>query len=203
MFGRPGRMVLIEKKGENPRYSLTYRRDVSKKTSQKLSYDIISCLVKERDLLLEIDSSLFAGLSSGNKDRIFEELVVKLREKNLDYKYRRNSYPKKTKVFGIAISSSQKDTEHELLVYIPNRIWATDQGWDILPEYGVTYHLLDRGTDGPQLLEDIHAGRLMEKEIREHYETTIFDCFNFGLMGIDTDLSKGEIEDCLKDLNRD
>lgn len=203
MFGRPERMVLVEKKGNNPRYSLSYRRDVSEKTSKKSSYDIISCLVKDRDLLLEINSSLFTGLSSDNKERIFEELVVKLREIKLDYKYRRNSLPKKTKVFGIAISSSQNDTEHELLVYIPNRIWATDQVWDLLPEYGVTYHLLDRGTDGPQFLEDIHTGRLMEKEIREHYETTIFDCFNFGLMGIDTDLSKGEIEDCLKALNRD
>jgi hypothetical protein len=202
MFGNSKQMVLSENKATRPRYSLSYRRGGMDKPSKKLSYDIISCLVRDRDLLLEINSSLFIDLSPNEKEKIFEGLVVGLRDLNIDYRYSQHTSPKKRKILGVSISLSQMDTEHQLLIYVPNYVWLKDEFWEFLPDYGVTYNVLSRNTDGMKLLEDIHSGRFMDKEIQEHYEATIFDYFSFGQMGIDTKLSKGELEECINDLNK-
>ncbi len=198
MFSKPGKIVLIENKSTEPRFSLSYRRGAFDKKSIKLSYDIINCLVKDQDLLLEIDSSLFSLFDPGDKEKIIEEILAKLEEMKLDYRYRKNSHPKEKKYFGFSISSSQTVTEHVLIIYIPNNIWAGDGFWELLPEYGVTYHILNRGINGLKLLDDIHAGRLLDKDLREYYESSIFDCFSFGQMGIDTYLPKQELEEYLK-----
>lgn len=193
-----GKMVLMENKSANPRYSLSYRRGVLNKGSKKISYDLISRLVGGKDLLLKVDSSLFTGLSPEDEAKLVETIIMKLREMNIEYRYRTNSYPKKSKVFGFSISTSQTVTEHEILAYIPNRIWVKEGFWEFLPEYGVTYHILSPETNGSKLLDDIHTGRLLDKEILENYDLTIFDCFSFGQMGIDTDLSKQDLEGLLK-----
>lgn len=200
MFGNSRKMVLSENKGGQPRYSLSYRRGGLGRTSKKLSYDIISRLVKERELLIEIDSSLFIGSYSDTKEKVFAELVPKLDDLNIGYKYLKSSSPQERKIFGLSVSGSQTDTRHVLLIYVPNRTWVQEGFWGILPDQGATYHVLKQGTNGTELLEAIYAGRLLDEEIRKHYETTIFDYYSFGQMGIDTGLSKGELEGCLKDL---
>ena len=197
MFTNRRRMVLTENKATSPRYSLSYGRAGLSKSSKKLSYDIVSSLTKDRDLILEVNSSLFFDSHLGDKEKIVEEIVAKLCEMNIDYKYRKHSYAKKKRILGISIPQSQTQTEHELLIFIPNHLWVKDGFWEFIPEFGVTYHVLRQNTDGPKLLEDIHTGRLMDKAIREYYETTIFDYFSFERMGIDTNLSKQEVEECL------
>jgi len=200
MFGNSGKMVLTERKGSRPRYSLLYRRNGLDQTSQKLSYDIISRLVKDRDLLVEVDSSLFSDSTSDAKEKVFAELVAKLRDWNIDYKYSKHSSPEDRKIFGLSISRAQISIRHVLLIHIPNRFWVQDGFWELLPQQGVTYHVLNQETNGPELLDAIYVGRLLDEEIRKHYEATIFDYYSFGQMGIDTDLSKGELEGYLKDL---
>lgn len=199
MFDNHGRIALTENKSTHPRYSLSYRRGASDKKSKKFSYDIISRLVKDKDLLLEISSSLFSGFNLDNSERIFEGIVDRLCEMNLDYRCRKNSCAKENRFFGFLVST-RKVTEHELLIYIPNHNWTKDGFWELLPEYGVTYHILNQKTDGLKLLDDIHAGQLLDKAIQEHYEITIFDCPSFGQMGIETGLSKQELEERLTEL---
>ncbi len=198
MFGNPGRIALTENKSTNPRYALSYRRGASDKYLKKVSYDIISRLVKDQDLLLEIQSALFYGSKLDDNGKIFEKILNQLREMNLDYRYRRNLCSKEIKLFGVSVSTNQKGTEHELLIYIPNHIWVKDGFWESLPESGVTYHLLNPKTDGVKLLDDIHTGQLFDNAIQEHCEITIFDCSSFGQMGIETDLAKEELENRLK-----
>lgn len=200
MFGNSEKMVLTEHKGSRPRYSLLYRRKDLDRTSRKLTYDIISRLVKDQDLLVELDSSLFSGSTSDAKEKAFAELVAKLRDWNIDYKYSKHPSPEEKKLFGLSISRTQTGIRHVLLIYIPNRFWVQDGFWELLPQQEVTYHILNQGTNGPELLDAIHAGRLLDEEIRKHYETTIFDYCSFGQMGIDTELSKGELEGYLKGL---
>lgn len=200
MFGNSERMVLTEHKGSRPRYSLLYRRKGLDQTSKKLSYDIISRFVKDRDLLVEIDSSLFSGSTSDAKEKVFAELIAKLRDWNIDYKYSKHSSPEERKIFGLSISRSQTSIRHVLLIYIPNRFWLQEGFWELLPQQEVIYHVLNQGTNGPELIDAIYAGRLLDEEILKHYEITIFDYYSFGQMGIDTDLSKGELEGCLKGL---
>lgn len=202
MFGNRERMILIENKATSPRYSLSYRRTEWGKTSKKLSYDIISRLVKDNDLLMEVDSSVFPDLAPNDKEKIFEDLLVRLRDLNIEYKYCKRAFPKQTKILGFSVSSSKMDTEHQLLVYVPNDVWVRDGFWELIPEDGVTYHILNRNTDALKLLEEIHSGRLMDEEIREHYEATIFDYIRFGQMGIDTNLSKQELKECLLGLDK-
>lgn len=200
MFGNSRKMVLKENRGSRPRYSLLYRRKGLDRTSKKLSYDIISRLAKDRDLLVELDSSLFSDSISNANEKVFKELVAKLRDLNIGYKYRKHSSPEERKIFGLSISGSQTGIRHVLLIYVPNRTWVQDGFWELLPDQGATYHVLNQGTNGPELLEAIHAGRFLDEEIRKHYETTIFDYYSFGQMGIDTDLSKGELEGYLEGL---
>lgn len=200
MFGNSERMVLIENKGSRPRYSLLYRRKGLDRTTKKLSYDIISRFVKDRDLLVELDSSLFSGVSSDAIEKVFAELVAKLRDLNIDYRYSKCSSPEERKIFGLSISRAQTSIRHILLIHVPNRFWVQDEFWGLLPQQGVTYHVLNQETNGSELLNAIYAGRLLDEEIRKHYETTIFDYYSFGQMGIDTDLSKGELEGYLKGL---
>ncbi len=200
MFDAPERIVLNENKSIQPRYSLSYRKGGLDQTSKKLSYAIISCLARERDLLIEIDSSLFSGSYPDGKEKVFEELTAKLRDLNIEYKYRKHLSPREKKVFGLSISRSQTDTQHELLIYLPNRSRVRDGFWELHPEQGATYRILREETNGLKLLDDIYTGRLLDKELRKYYEITIFDYYSFGQMGIDTDLSKGELEVCLKGL---
>lgn len=197
MFGNRERMILTENKSISPRFSLSYRRADLDRSSKKQSYLIISRLVRDRNLILEINSSIFPDFGSGDKEKIIKELMIKLRELNIDYKYSKRTFPKKRKILGFSISLSEMDAEHQLMVYVPNDVWTRDGFWELIPEYGVTYHILNPNTDALKLLEEIHSGRLMDEEIREHYETTIFDYFMFGQMGIDTNLSKQELKECL------
>jgi hypothetical protein len=200
MFNNSGKLVLKENNRIQPRYSLTYRRGGLNQTSKKLTYDIISNLVKDRDLLIEIDSSLFSLSYPGAKEKFFEELVAELRDLKIEYKYRKHSSSQKRKIFGLSISLSQTENEHELLIYVPNRTWVRDGFWKLLPEQGATYRVLKGEINGPEFLDDIFAGRLLDKEIQKHYEIIIFDYYNFGQMGIDTDLSKGELKELLQGL---
>lgn len=197
MFGNGRKMVLTENRANQPRYSLLYRREGLTEDAKKLSYTIISRLVKDRDLLIEVDSSLFVSSDPTSKEKVFQELVIKLRQMQLDFRYRKHSSPLKRKIFGLSISLAQTDTEHELFIYVPNRLWVQDGFWELLPEQGATYHILSETTDGLRLLDDIYFGQLLAEELHEHYQITIFDYYSFGRMGIDTGLSKEELEDYL------
>lgn len=202
MIGNPGKIVLTENQSANPRYSLAYRRSTSQKIPSKLSYDIISLFIKDQDLILEVNSALFSGLNPNDKEKTIMELINKLQELKIDYRYRKNSYPKKNSLVNFFLSTDQTVLEYELLIYISNQIWTKDDFWEIIPVCGITYHILSKESKGSEFLDHIYAGRLADADIRDHYEMTIFDCFNFGQMGIYTSLSKKEIENYLEELER-
>lgn len=189
-----GKWMLKENKTPNPRFSLTYRRSVSEKISKKVSYEIISRFTQEHDLLIEVNSAYFSGVISKEKENVIPELVRNLRELNIDYRLRKNNYPKQKSFLEFFVAGDKTVTEDELSMLVPNASWKQEDFWEIIPPYGVKYSVLNAGVDGAKLLDDLHLGRVLETEKINSCQTVIFDCFYFGQMGIDTELTKTEVE---------
>lgn len=187
---------LRENKSQKPRYFIVYQNSRDSENSNK---EIIASLVKGSDLILEVNSSLFCGHTPGDEGKVIANLVTDLRDLNLEYRYRQNKIPKKKTILDFFTTENQMATEDQLLFLAPHRMWGMEDLWKVIPPYGVKYYVLkDDDLDGLKLLEDFYNGLYLDEEKEALCQMVIFDCCAFGQMGIETQLTKQELEQLLE-----
>jgi len=189
--------TIKESKDKNiARFFISYSLSRSNTDNKQKSYQLISLLKQQNDVLLEIDSALTTLPSPGETDTAIESLLKDLKGMGIDYRHQESEAKDNKSLFGI-FNLNKTHTAHRVLTYIPDKIWREDRFRKFLPSYGVRYYICKEPVDGGKLLEDLYCGRILEDEKTMLFNFVIYDCSDFGQMGINTQLSKTELQKLL------
>lgn len=171
---------------DSAQFSLSYKQHKTKADIKKQSYEIISALKGDNNLIIEMNSSLFSARV--DKDSHVKKFVNSIRDLNLDYRY--NKVPAKgspsflSKIFG----GDDNEYAHEILAFVPHNIWSTEDFENIIPLCGIRYYITKRTAldiGGEELLNEM--SRMMDSEKLNYFKFIIFDGGRLANMGINSD----------------
>lgn len=186
---------LVLKKSPVPEldFSLIYGRNKPSPVNRDLSYEILSALKREQIVFLEIDSALFL-LSKPQESEIQIETLIKDLSR-LGIPYRRQTF-QTNQARGLlsSLGINKTITTHRVFALIDNETWRQNEFKACLPGNGVRYYICKDAIDEQKIFEDLSSGRLTDMDKRAFFSMNLYDCIEFGQMGIKTDLSKAEIQ---------
>ncbi len=191
-------VIKENKKSDIARFFISYSLNRSKAENKERSFQIISALVKDHDIIMELDSSLIVLNSAKEKETSVLGIVKDLRELGIDYRYQKSESPSNSRSLLDLFSFNKNVTVHKVLAHIPNKTWKEADLLFMLPTYGVRYYIFKETIDGANLLEDIYCGRITEAEKKDYFDYIIYDCSDFGQMGLNSDISKEELRKALE-----
>lgn len=154
--------------------------------NSQISYEIISSLKAENDIIIEINSSFFK-LSESESKMFLSRLIEELNDYEVLYKKRKISVHTRRTMFSISLKSEIIEG-FELLAIIPDVIWSNEWFRRIIPNMGVRYYLLISIKD--VVLDEFID--LEENERTSQCNLVIFDYILSGSMGINTCRMKKE-----------
>lgn len=168
------------------RFSVSY--SFKKMTKEQASYEILSVLKGEDDIIIEITSSLINMGERVNK-AVGEKLASSFDALGIEYIKKKTVVNARRQILSISIEG-KKVEGFEFFAYIPDQVWKSKSFFEVLPENGVMYHILKPGKD-----HDLDAFSVLdENEKRELCSMSIFDNTQLSSMGINTvDLNKEEL----------
>jgi hypothetical protein len=162
-------------------YALTYRSSGSEETARESSYQILSTLKDDHDLIIEINSAYF-NLSNKKKEEYFHDFVNGIRTLDLVYKYRKVSVNSSS---SFAFLFGNKTTQaHEIMIYVPNKVWLTEEFRSLSPIYNARYYITENNTQADEILEKMY--QMMDTEKLEFFPLIIFDGGILSNMGINS-----------------
>ncbi len=173
------------------RYSLSYKRRKGGSTG----YAILSALIGDNDVIMEINTDLSIQRSGVRHDHLIEEFIQQISP--LGLKYRKRIFPsaKRLSIMGFGIQTRTTEAQ-EVVVYVPNYIWKKESFMEVIPQFGVRYYVTKESADAEMKMDEITAMKEEEKE--DVFGMIIFDISLLGQMGIISKSSKeGEIRDLL------
>lgn len=172
-----------------PQYSITYRTN-SKKPNHA-SYDILSALKENNDVIIEISTDLFFD-SGANKEDYVNQFLNAINSLNIKYIHRKIPSAKKPSIFGFSIESKKKVEAHEIIAYVPDGVWAEGSLRDNLPISGARYYITKEPMGDTNILNDIR--NMSEEEKAGIFRLIIFDLALLGQIGINSSfLEAGEL----------
>lgn len=189
-------LVLKESPVPDLKFSLLYSRNKPGAENRELSFQILSLLKQEQNVILEIDSSLFLIARPQESEVLIEAFIEDLRQLGIQFRrqtFQSNQTRGLSGLFGI----SKSTTVHQVFALIDNETWGNNEFKSRLPGNGLRYHICNGMVDVQKLFEDFSSGRLTEAEKKTSFIMNIYDCIEFGQMGIKTDLSKMELKELL------
>jgi hypothetical protein len=178
------------------RFFISYSSNCSNTDNKQKSYQLLSLLKQQNDVLLEIDSALTTLPNPSETDTAIEGLLKDLKGMGIDYRHQKSEAKDNKSLFGI-FNLNKTHIAHRILTYVPDKIWREDRFQKFLPSYGVRYYICKQQVVGDKLLEDLHCGRILDDEKKALFNLVIYDCSDFGQMGINTNLSKEELQKLL------
>jgi hypothetical protein len=189
----PNKEIVI-KESKNPEianYFIAY--GFNNKNSSVKSYQILSLLKKQQDIMMEFDSTLVNLPTVPEIESAALKLLKNLQEAGVELRHQQSEAKDSRGLLGI-FNINRKYTAHRILAYIPDKMWSEDSFQKLIPRYGVRYYICKEGADGQQAMEDIYAGKIGEEAKKELFSFIIYDCIEFGQMGVQTAYSKAELE---------
>lgn len=170
--------------------SLSYT--TKKLDNSQASYEIISSLKADDNIIIEVTSALL-NLNENETKVLESQLIDSFEEIGLDYRKKKISVNAKRTLFSI-VMEGKKRAGFELLAYIPNDIWCSDEFKKIIPNIGVRYYLPKADTE----INLDSFTNLEEEERSELCRMVIFDHIILGSMGINTSIyNKNDITEIL------
>lgn len=192
------KLVVKENKSDSAaRFFLSYSKKRSSFENKELSYDILSALKKTNPVVMEIDSSICILPTTQERENFALDTLKAIRELGIDYRYQKSESKTGGKSFLDLFGIGRNCTNHKILALIPDQVWRQDAFQSLLPLYGVRYYICSEPIDGSKLLDDLYCGRILEDEINAVVPFIIFDCVDFGQMGINTVINKAELQTIL------
>ncbi|MGI6086177.1 MAG: hypothetical protein ACOYIF_12225 [Acetivibrionales bacterium] len=171
-----------KREGDNaPQFSLSYKPEGGESKSD-ISYEILSALKKDRDVVIEINTSL---ILDAKRSIPFspEKFLSQIRNLNLVYSYRKSQRQGKPDFFSFLFGGKRDEDCHEIIFYVPDDVWKAEAIKKILPTFGVKYYIKDNsGNDAHNVLDEMN--RLTDKEKADYFSYVIFDVAEFNQMGI-------------------
>ncbi len=170
---------------KDPQYSINYNTGKSIE-STVASYNIISALMEDKDIVMEINTSLF--ITGRNKSKtIAENFLSEIQKLDLIYNFRNIKCSNRKGFLNLNFGKNKEEEEQEILVYVPNEIWKNNKLYTILPHSGIRYYIVDGNTDSEEdaktILDDMY--KLNDEGKNDYYSMIIFDivaCTQMGIM---------------------
>jgi hypothetical protein len=162
-----------------PQYTLSYKTGTGRPDTD-ISYEILSKLKKDKDVVIEINTSLF--LSTALKTDIRPEAVLaEIRSLDLAYTYRKVKGTVNQGFLSMFFGKRPEDF-HEIYVYIPNNLWCSNIYKKLVPANGARFYILKKSEEGSLVLDKMAC--LTDLEKADHFEYIIFDLAELNRMGI-------------------
>jgi len=164
-----------------PQYSISYMTNNAKIDNKKISFELISALKEDSDIVLEINSSLFS-FSQLSRENIALQFLEDIRHIGFDYLYRKVPSASRSFLSHLFGLGKKDDQAHEILVYIPDESWNKETLYNIIPTNGVKYYITKDNTQGRKVMDDLY--QITDDEKLNAFKLVIFDVSSFGQMGI-------------------
>ncbi|MDP4094952.1 MAG: hypothetical protein Q8920_16535, partial [Bacillota bacterium] len=135
------------KKADNdeiPKFSLTYSSGSTDKKRQN-SYRIISALKQSKDIIIELDSTLFCVLEK-EKELYIAKFIDSLKAIGLDYSYKKMPSQKVASSI-LTIKVNTKVDIYKIFLHVTDADWDSEAFRKVLPDIGVKYYIpVDNGS---------------------------------------------------------
>lgn len=169
-----------------PKYMVSFNQLGKEVENKENSYQIISALKQDNDVFIEINSSML-NLTKNMREDCALTFLKAVRAAGLDYRYRKVDAAGGKSLLSQLFSFGGKQSQaHDVLVYVPDEVWKSGDFQKYLPTSGVKYLVCKDKMDGIKVLDDMYNGQILDDEILDMFKFMIFDCNNFGQMGIYT-----------------
>jgi hypothetical protein len=163
------------------------------KNGQAKSYQIISTLKQQHDLVMEFDSTMASFPTLHDTEAAALDLLKSIQSIGIDYRHQQSEAKDTRGMLGI-FGVSRKFTAHRIFANISDKMWRDSAFQRIIPKHGVRYYICRENVNGQQPMEQLYAGKTTEAEKKELFSFMIYDCIELGQMGIQTELSKEELQ---------
>lgn len=178
---------ISNKKEPFSKFAVSY--STKKRENSQISYEIVSSLKGENDIIIEINSS-FLNFSEKESKEFLPRLLEELDNYQIKYKKRKILANNRKTILSVTVKNETVEG-FELFAIIPNEIWKDDRFRKIIPKIGVRYYL-------PKTQSDINLDELIDLDESQKislFKMVIFDYVLLGSMGINTsEMNKEAIE---------
>ena len=175
---------ISDKRDSISKFAITY--SAKNIDNSQISYEILSSLKAENDIIIEISSS-FLKLSESESKMLLSKLIEELDNYGVMYKKRKISVHSRRTMLSISLKSEIIEG-FELFAVIPDAIWRNENFKRLIPNMGVRYYL-------PTSIKDVNLDEFIDLEENEKISQcnwVIFDYILSGSMGINTCMMKKE-----------
>jgi len=160
-------------------YVLTYK--TGRESAGQAGYPILSALAGDSDLILELDTELFYGVSQ-DPDRCAEKLLKDIRSLNLDHSSRLVASRRPVRFFGLSLERKDGKQAHQIAAYVPNRIWKEPFFRDVLPACGARYYITREPMDARTVLDGLFT--LSDEQKVAMFRLILFHLAEHRIVGI-------------------
>lgn len=180
---------------ESAQYTLTYRQTHDPDESARISYAILSALMAEDLILLELNSSLLYT-SEKPKDELIYQCVDTVKNLGLEYRYRKVP-PAGAPSFFEKLFKGARGDAHQLIVQIPPESWKNESILSLILPCGARYYITGSPSGDANLLDAF--ANMTDRDKLGHFRLIVFDMSVLGHMGINSaSLEPGEVKSLLK-----
>lgn len=166
----------------SPRFTLMLEAYTVEDQQRKSNYQVLSKLIGDNDILIELDSSLL-NLPVKQREAYALQFLKDLRTLGIEYKCSKNTSAASSSflssLFGAKASPSQ-----QIVASIPNDIWTKPEMVDMISLYGARYFVPKEKTDGAKMLEDFQ--QIMDEERLDYFKLIAFNVITFNSIGVFT-----------------
>ncbi|QNU68241.1 hypothetical protein EHE19_007430 [Ruminiclostridium herbifermentans] len=183
---------ISNKRDSISKFTLSY--SAKNMSNSQISYEIVSSLKAENDIIIEINCS-FLKLSEKESKLLLSRLTNELDNFGVLYKKRKVLVHTRRTMLSISLKTEVIEG-FELFAVIPDEVWKNEIFRSIIPNMGVRYYL-------PTSIKDVNLDEFIDLEEDERISQcnlVIFDYILSGSMGINT--CKMKKEDIQALLNR-
>lgn len=166
----------------SPRFSISLKHLTSLNENRLTSYEILSALKGDNDVLIEANSSLF-NMPLPERKSYAISFLNSVRELGLDYRYRKGVSQVSQSILAQLLRNKNTGS-HEILAYVPNKVWEMEGFYRILPLYGTRYYITKEPVESGKILDDM--SRMLDSEKLEYFRLIVFDSSSLGYMGINS-----------------
>ena len=162
-----------------PQFSITYK--TAGKGDVNGSYEILSRLKKENDLIVEIKSTLNFG-SDAENEKLTANCFDEIKKMDLLYHHKKVQAPARATILSILTARNKTVDAHEIWAYIPDSVWKEEGLRNIVSAYAARYYIAKKVENPQEFLNTME--QMSDDEKRKHFEMVVFNAPVFCQMGI-------------------
>ncbi len=164
-----------------PRFMLTINKKASEEQKKENSYDILSKLIGNSNVIMELNGSLL-NLPPKKRDSYTYEFIEDIKALGLEYRCSRVISSPNSSLLNLFGKTKVED--QVVAVYIPNEIWSGNEMLKLISFYGAKYFVIKEASGGLEMLEQLQ--RIKEADQVDHFKLIAFDAMCLNAMGIFT-----------------